>query len=100
MKEFMRKSMLFGIGLATMTKKKIEETVDELIKKGELSEKEGKETIDDLVQKSKEVTQELTDKVEKIVADTVKKIGIPTENEFSKLKERVERLEKTKEGTE
>lgn len=93
MKEFMRKSMLFGIGLATLTREKIEETVDEFIKKGEMTEKEGKETIDDLVKKSKEVTEELTEKVEKMVSDTLQKLNIPARDEFLALKEKVEKME-------
>jgi len=94
MKDFMRKGMLFGIGLAAVTKEKIEEAVEEMIRKGELSEKEGKEAIDDLVKKSKEVTQELTEKVETIVADTLKKFNCPTRDEYSELKKRIEKLEK------
>ena len=100
MKEFMRKSMLFGIGLATLTREKIEETVDELIKKGEITEKEGKETIDDLVKKSKEVTEELAEKVEKMVSDTLQKLNIPTRDEFLALKEKVEKMESSQEKKE
>ena len=100
MKEFMRKSMLFGIGLATLTKEKIEETVEDLIKKGEMTEKEGKETINDLVKKSKEVTDELTDKVEKMVSDALQKLNIPTRDEFLALKDKVEKMESSQEKKE
>ncbi|MBN2255544.1 MAG: phasin family protein [Deltaproteobacteria bacterium] len=93
MKEFVRKSMLFGIGLATLTREKIEDAVDELIKKGEMSEKEGRETIDDLVKRSKAVTDELAEKVEKMVAETLRKLNIPTRDEYLELKDKVERLE-------
>jgi polyhydroxyalkanoate synthesis regulator phasin len=93
MKEFVRKSMLFGIGLATLTREKIEEAVDELIKKGEMSEKEGRETIDDLVKRSKAVTDELAEKVEKMVSETLMKLNIPTRDEYLELKDKVERLE-------
>jgi len=96
MKEFMRKGMLFGIGLATLTREKIEETVEDLIKKGEMTEREGKETINDLMKKSKEVTDELTEKVEKMVADALKKLNIPTRDEFLALKEKVEKMESSK----
>jgi polyhydroxyalkanoate synthesis regulator phasin len=93
MKEFMRKSMLFGIGLATLTREKIEEAVDELIKKGEMTEKEGKDAIDDLVKKSKAMSDELAEKVEKMVADALRKLNIPTRDEFLQLKEKVEQLD-------
>jgi polyhydroxyalkanoate synthesis regulator phasin len=94
MKEFIRKSMLVGMGLATVTREKIELTIDELIKKGEISEKEGKEAIDELVEKSKEMKKDLTDKVENMVSDTLKKLNLPSRDEFQKLKDKVERMDK------
>ena len=95
MKDFIRKSMLVGMGLATVTREKIEQTIDELIKKGEMSEKEGKEAIDELVEKSKEVKKELTDKIENIVSDTLKKLNIPSREEFQELKDKVEGMDKS-----
>jgi poly(hydroxyalkanoate) granule-associated protein len=100
MKDFIRKSMLVGIGLATVTREKIEETINELIKKGEISEKEGKETIDELVEKSKEMKKDLTEKVEKMVSDTLKTLNIPSRDEFQALKDKVERMEKTRKSKE
>jgi poly(hydroxyalkanoate) granule-associated protein len=95
MKDFIRKSMLVGMGLATVTREKIEETIDELIKKGEMSEKEGKEAIDELVEKSKEMKKDLTEKVENMVSDTLKKLNIPSRDEFQALKDKVERMGKS-----
>jgi poly(hydroxyalkanoate) granule-associated protein len=95
MKDFIRKSMLVGMGLATVTREKIEQTIDELIKKGEMSEKEGKEAIDELVEKSKEMKKDLTDKVENMVSDTLKKLNIPSRDEFQELKDKVERMDKS-----
>jgi len=36
--DFIKKSMLIGVGLATLTREKVEQAIDELIKKGEMSE--------------------------------------------------------------
>ena len=96
--DFIKKSMLIGVGLAALTREKIENTVDELIKKGEISEKEGKEAIDELMEKSKEFKKELTEKVEKAVADAIKKLNIPTRKEFAELKNKVEQLVKSQEN--
>ncbi|MBA7584656.1 hypothetical protein ES708_26613 [subsurface metagenome] len=98
--DFIKKSMLIGVGLATLTREKVEQAIDELIRKGEMSEKEGKEAVDDLMEKSKEVKKELTEKVEKTVADTLKKLNIPTREEFSELKEKVERMVKSEKSKE
>jgi len=98
--DFIKKSMLIGVGLAVLTREKLEQSIDELIKKGEMSEKEGKDALDDLVKKSKEARKELTEKVEKTVADTLKKLNIPTRKEYSELAEKVEQLVKSQESKE
>lgn len=98
--DFIKRSMLIGVGLATLTREKVEQAIDELIKKGEMSEKEGKEAVDDLMEKSKGVKKELTEKVEKTVANTLKKLNMPTREEFSELKEKVERMVKSEESKE
>ena len=41
--DLIKKTMLTGVGLAAMTKDKVEELAKELSKKGKLSEKEGKD---------------------------------------------------------
>jgi len=94
--DFIKKSMLAGIGLAVLTKEKAEKTVDELIKKGELTKKEGKETIKELTEKSKEFKEDLTKKAEKAVADTIAKLNIPTRKEFTALKNKIEKIEKSR----
>jgi poly(hydroxyalkanoate) granule-associated protein len=92
--DFIKKTMLVGVGLAAVTREKIEEIVSELVKKGELSEKEGKEMVDELVEKSKKVKKDLDKKVEKIVADTLNKLNIPTRDELTELKKKIDELAK------
>jgi len=94
--DFIKKTMLVGAGLAAVTKEKIEEIIGELVKKGELSEKEGKEMVDDLVEKSKKVKKDLDKKVEKIVADTLNKLNIPTRAELTELEKKIDKLAKKK----
>ena len=94
MSDFIKKSMLVGMGLVAMTREKIEEVIDALVKKGELSEKEGKEMVDDLVEKSKSVKKDLEEKVEMIVTDILKKLNIPTREELTELKKKIDKLAK------
>ncbi len=77
-----------------MTTEKIEEVVAALIKKGKLSEKEGKELAVELVARSIKAKDELGEKVEKIVSNTMQKLNIPTRKDLEELKTRLERLEK------
>jgi polyhydroxyalkanoate synthesis regulator phasin len=94
MQEFIKKMMMFGVGVAAMTREKTEELVKELVKKGEMSEKEGKQLVNDLVEKSKKVTRDLETKTEEMITATLKRLNIPTRKELDELRERIEKLEK------
>ena len=99
MYDFIKKGVLIGIGLASMTREKFESTVEELIKKGELSEKEGRDLVEELKGKSEEVRSDMTKRVEKIVADTLSRLDVPRKAELDELRERITTLEKDrKEG--
>ena len=98
--DFIKKTMLVSAGLAAMTREKIEEMIDELVKKGELSEKEGKEMVDELVEKTKKYKKDMEGRVEKLVADTLKKLDIPTRSEVEELKKKVKRMEKSQKDKE
>lgn len=93
MKDFMRKSMLFGVGLAMATREKVESVVDDMIAKGEMSEKEGKETVHALMEKSEEVKKDLRQRVDELVQDVLKRLRIPSREELESLKARVDALE-------
>ena len=93
--DLIKKTMLAGVGLAAMTREKIEETIDEFVKKGRLSEKEGKEIVEELIEKSKTAKKDLEEKIEKIVTKSLKKLNIPTRDELTEIKKKIERLEKS-----
>ena len=95
MKEYIRKAMLIGIGLVATTREKVEESIAELVKKGELSEKEGKELVNELLERSKKVKEEWDKRVERAIADAFGRLSIPTKRELDELKVRVEALERT-----
>lgn len=100
MLELMKKAALIGVGLVAWTSEKIEESVKEVVRRGELSEKEGKELVSELVEKSKQVRKEWGERIEKMVADTLQKLNIPSRKEIDELRQRVARLEKSLEQKE
>ena len=95
MKEYIRKSMLIGVGLVATTREKVEESIAELVKKGELSEKEGKELVNELFERSKKVKEEWDKRVERAIAEALSRLSIPNKKELDELKMRVETLERT-----
>ena len=91
--DLIKKTMLTGVGLAAMTKDKIEELAKELTEKGKLTEKEGKDLIDDLLKKSEKAKKDLEAQIERVVKDTMKKMNIASGEELSNLTKRVKKLE-------
>ena len=75
MLDLMKKAIFTGLGLAFMTKEKIEEFSKEIIEKGRLSDTEGKEFIDELQNKSEEVRKKLQKQVQSAVNNTLKKMN-------------------------
>ena len=95
MLDFIKKTMLTGIGIAMKTKDELEEWVKEIVKKGEMSENEGKNFLDDLKKKSKEAQKDFEEKIESKFKDLLKKADIATRDEVNDLKNEIEELKKT-----
>ena len=95
MLDFIKKTMLTGIGIAMKTKDELEEWVKEIVKKGEMSEKEGKNFLDDLKEKSEKAQKDFEEKIESKFKDLLKKADIATRIEVNDLKNEIEELKKT-----
>jgi len=96
MLDSMHKMFLAGVGLAVMTKDKIDEHIKELVEKGKLTEKEGREIADDMLRKSKQAAKDLENQVEKLVRQTLDTLQIPSKKEVDELAARIEKLETRK----
>jgi polyhydroxyalkanoate synthesis regulator phasin len=94
MLDFIKKTMLTGIGLAMKTKDELEEWVKEIVKKGEMSEKEGKNFLDDIKDKSEKAQKEFEQKIESKLKDLLKKADIATRDEVNDLKNEIQELRK------
>jgi polyhydroxyalkanoate synthesis regulator phasin len=84
------------VGLAAMTKDKIDEHVKELVEKGKLTEKEGRELAEDVLKKSKQAKKDLEKQVEKQVQQTLQTLQIASKEDVEKLEARIEKLEADK----
>ncbi|MCK5509194.1 MAG: hypothetical protein KAI50_11835 [Desulfobacterales bacterium] len=91
--DIIKKVMLTGVGLAAMTKDKVEELAGDLAKKGKLSEKEGKKLVDDLLKKSEKAKDDLEKDIERVVKNTMKKMNLAGAEDLSNLTKQVKKLE-------
>jgi len=92
--ELLKKAMTAGLGLAFVTKDKIEELGREAMERGNLSEQDAKAFIDDLLKRSKETRQKVKREIEKVVRETLGKMNLATGDDLRQLEKRLERLER------
>ena len=92
--DLIKKTMLAGVGLAAMTKDKVEELAEELTEKGELSEREAKELLDDLLKRSKRAKKDLDKKMENVVMKVLKKMDVATKKDIARLDKKIKNIKK------
>jgi polyhydroxyalkanoate synthesis regulator phasin len=92
--DLIKKSMSVGLGLAFLTKEKIETIAKELSERGELEKKDVKKFIDDLSEKSEEAKKKVDGRIEKIVKAVLKKMNLVSREDFLKLEKQVKQIKK------
>jgi polyhydroxyalkanoate synthesis regulator phasin len=95
-----RNAMLAGFGMQEMVKK----FIDNLIKKGELSESQGAKLLKEWTEEAGKTSEQLTKNISEIITKTLNKMNLPTKDDIEKLNKeirslsnRLKKLEGTKE---
>lgn len=74
-KEFLEKSLSFGLGLAVFSREKIEELVEEMVRRGEVAQKDARQFAGDLVKKGDEQRQEMRKLIREEIVAALKELG-------------------------
>lgn len=98
--DLIKKTMYMGLGLAEMTREKVEEISKELVKKGEISEKEGRDLAEELVRKAASAKKSLETQVDKLVKQALDRLKVATKDDLAavekKLSEKIAELKAKK----
>lgn len=94
MSDFIKKTLLAGVGLASLTREKIEELAKDLAKQAALSEQEGKTLVEDLLHRSDQARKDFETRVDQMVVKALQKLHLPTRESVADLAARVEALER------
>lgn len=97
--EIIRNSMLLGLGV----QEKVKDFVDELVKKGELSESQGAKLAKEWTDKAEKNTEDITNSLNDLLKKTIDKMKLPLKEDLDKaneqileLTERIKKLEENK----
>ncbi|HSB32340.1 MAG TPA: phasin family protein [Candidatus Sulfobium mesophilum] len=83
-----RNTMLAGFGV----QEKVREFVDELVKKGELSESQGAKLVKEWSDKFEKNTTDISKSLNEVVTKTLEKMNLPTKDDIQKLNEKIDSL--------
>jgi polyhydroxyalkanoate synthesis regulator phasin len=93
MLDLLKKGILIGIGVVSLTKDRVEELVEKIAEESKLTEEEGRKLAKELLEKSEEARKEFQDQVGKRVRETLNSMDIPSRKELQDMKARIEKLE-------
>lgn len=93
MADLFKKILYTGVGLVSVAAEKVQKNIDEMVKKGSLTEEEGKKMVDDLVETTEEQAKDFETKLKETVSGVMKTLKFPTLKDLTALKKRIEALE-------
>lgn len=92
MLDIIKRTLLTGVGLAVMTRDKVEELGKELVEQAKLSESEGKEFVDNLMTQSENARKDFETRINTAVQKAVSTLNLASKDEVAKLSAKVEEL--------
>ena len=84
----MRNAILAGFGI----QEKVKEFIDDLVRKGELSESQGAKLVKEWSEKADKGTTDLNKNLAELMSKTLEKMNIPTKEEFDQLNKQIQNL--------
>ncbi len=93
MTDLLKKTLLMGVGLAALTKDKVEELAREVAHSANLTSDKGQEFVDTVVDRAEKARADLEARVQRLVQDSLKRAKVPTHDDLAALQARVEQLE-------
>ena len=94
MEDTWRKAKHFGLGVLDFTREKVEALVNDLVKRGELSEQDTAEAVADIMEKAKSEQAAFLDMLRGVVEKIVAELGLARRSDLEALQKKVEELEK------
>jgi polyhydroxyalkanoate synthesis regulator phasin len=91
--DLVKKTLLTGVGVAALTKEKLEEIAKDFIEKGKMTEQEGRDLVDDLVARSEESRAELQKQIEGKVERILEKMDLAKKSDVDALRVEIEELQ-------
>jgi polyhydroxyalkanoate synthesis regulator phasin len=80
--DIIKRTMLLGFGLASLTKEKAEGVVDDLVRRGEAARQDRFKAVDSLLKEAEKQEEEFTRKTTGMVRKVMTDLGLPTKKDL------------------
>jgi polyhydroxyalkanoate synthesis regulator phasin len=94
MDNLIKKSIILGLGIASLTKEKATELIKEVTKDGGVTQKEGERMAKEIADKITKNHQKIEDEIEKVVKKIMVKLDIPSRKEVADLNKKIDKMQK------
>lgn len=92
--EYVKKSLLTGVGMALRSKSEIRDLAEEFAKSTQMSQAEAREFLEECQQKYEDARSKLDKRMENAVEEILKKLDLPTRSDIQALNKRIDDLVK------
>ena len=86
--DIIKNALLAGYGV----QEKVKEFIDELVKKGELSESQGVKLVKEWSEKAEKNTEDISSSLNDLLKKAVERMKIPSQEDIDSLKEKISEL--------
>lgn len=93
MSDMLERVFLLGVGAASITREKVQELVDELVKKGQLTKEEGEALLDKTAERAREQSVNIKEMASDAYQDTLRTMNIARQEQIEELEHRIAVLE-------
>lgn len=94
MLDYIKKTLLTGVGLALRSKTEIEELAKEFAEKSKMNQEEAKEFLKECQQKYEDAKSGLDQKIETAIEKIMTRLDLPSKADVKKLSHRIDELAK------
>lgn len=81
-----REILDIGFGAALLFKEKVESELDDLAKRGKISQEDAKEVIERAKEKAKEQKESSKDELKRVLKEIIDELGVATKEDIENLK--------------
>lgn len=92
-RDLIERTFLAGMGAAALTKDRVQELVEDLVHRGQLSSDEGRDVVDRLVARSREEARTVLKRADSSLQGAYRDLGISSKRELEDLDFRIRQLE-------